>query len=118
MYTRQFPGFHHHPAATHIRKRKDAIIGPNVLGDDIFSKPLTQPLGDENALAAPPALGSSDVQLAIIDVSGRELKNFTNPHPAPGHQFEHEAIPLMGCPEDDFVNTFSGAGGYRRGSGF
>ena len=40
----------------------------------------------------------------IVDIHGKELQDFADPHAAPCHEFQHEAVSHLGGPEDDLVD--------------
>jgi len=41
-----------------------------------------------------------------LDICWREIQNFTDPHASSRHQFQHEPIPHICCPENDLIDSF------------
>jgi hypothetical protein len=48
-------------------------------------------------------LGLSKDQFAILNVIQPQFQNFTDPHPASGHQFENQPIPNFNRSENYFI---------------
>lgn len=50
------------------------------------------------------ALWAWDGKLLVVYILGGELQDFTDSHPSSGHQFQHDSVSHLRCPEDDLID--------------
>jgi hypothetical protein len=67
---------------------------------------MGQFLGYEGNLCLTTALGCLDIDSSPVNVRGSQLKDFTDSHPSPRHQFQDESVSLIRSPEYDFIDGF------------
>ena len=48
--------------------------------------------------------GIPDDDLSALNVSGRQTKDLPDPHPAPCHELQDEAISMVACSEDNLIH--------------
>ncbi len=85
---------------------ENTLMGLNIFLPDIILKPVCKPLWNEDKFLFPAAFGIFEGQSAFINIRRRQLEHLSDPHPAPCHQLEHQAVSWFGCPENNFVNRF------------
>ena len=98
------PGLGNDYPSTFIRNRENPII--RALADfvGIFPEPVSHLLWYEHDFMLPAAFGLLQEQFAILKVPQSEFQHFADPHTSPGHQFQHQPVPGLGGPENDFVH--------------
>jgi hypothetical protein len=47
-----------------------------------------------------------EYQFPVLDIHHGQFENFTDPHPAPCHQFQDQPIPNIGGTENNFIDGF------------
>jgi hypothetical protein len=99
-----FPGFGHDHSGSLIGNWENPVFpGPAPVGC-IFPESVGNLLGNEHDLMFPPALGLSQIQLAVLKVTDGELQHLTNTHAPSGHQFQDQTVSDFSRPENDLVN--------------
>ena len=73
-------------------------------GLEVILQPIGQLLGDEDDLCLLATFGVSDYEFLVLHIPASKFENLANPHATPGHEFQHEAVPYFGGPEDDLVD--------------
>jgi hypothetical protein len=106
MDTDQFTGLVDDYSGTLVGHAKNPLIGPYTLTFYKNSETVGGLLRNENYLALFPAFRFSQNKFLTPYVSGYELEDLADPHPAPGHEFQQQAIPGVHCPKDDFIDDF------------
>jgi len=105
MDTDQIACFHHYCPCSLVGQRKDSFIRSDSFLLDIFFKPISDLLSDENGLELLATFGVPDDQFSAINIPWREIEHLANSHPTTGHEFQHETVPGFPCSENDFVNN-------------
>jgi len=63
-------------------------------------------LWDKDDLCLLAAFGISQDQFPVINIPGPKLKHLADSHPAPGHEFQQQAVSRFHGPEDDLIDDF------------
>jgi hypothetical protein len=82
---------------------KDFVFGLLDFVSDIFVESVGDLLGQEGGLRLLPTFGGSYDCLPVFYILGSKFKDLANPHAGSCHQFQHQAVPGLHCPEDDFI---------------
>ena len=67
---------------------------------------MGQLLRHKSDLCLTTTLGCLDIDSAPVNVRGGQLKNFSDSHPSPSHQFQDKPVSLVLSPEDDLIDGF------------
>ena len=106
MEADHFASINDNKPSSGISQRKNPLIRPDVFCSDVLSESVRDLLWNEHRLTFLAAFGPPENQLSFLNISGRELKHLTDPHPTAGHEFHDQAVPGSLCLEDDFINLF------------
>jgi len=83
---------------------KNPVTGFDPIVIDIFLEPVRDFMGQEGNLRFFSALGVPDDSLPVFDILGCEFQDLTDSHATACHEFEHQPIPRIPGPENDFID--------------
>ena len=109
--------FIHNFSSGRIGYRKYPLIRSNSFPGYVFLEAVRNLLRDEDNFPFLAALGASERELSILDVSGCQFQDFADPHSTSGHQFKNESIPGFYGAKNDFIHYFLFQNGPADGSG-
>jgi len=85
---------------------KYPLIRPNPFPGYVFLEAVRNLLRDEDNFPFLAALGGSESELSIFNISRCQFQDLADPHPTPGHQLKNQPIPGFGGAKDDFIYDF------------
>ena len=87
-----------------ICQLENSGIGLDFFFPNITSEPISNLLWQEHDLGSPAAFGVSDDGLSVFNIHGPEFQDLADTHSAACHQFEHQPVPWILGPENDFID--------------
>ncbi len=85
---------------------KYPLIRPNPFPGYVFLETVRNLLRDEDNFPFLTALGGSESELPVLDVSGCQFQYFADSHPTPAHQFKNQLVPGFDGAKDYFIHHF------------
>jgi len=98
--------FIHNLSSGRIGYRKYPLIRSNPFPGYVFLEAVRNLLRDKDNFPLLAALGGSESELSILNITRCQIQDLADPHPAPGHQLKHEPISGFDGAEDDFIHYF------------
>ena len=96
----------HNSSGCRIGYRENLVIRPNPSGIDVSLETVGNFLWNKDDLPFLSALGGSESELSIFNISRCQFQDLADPHPTPGHQFKNQPIPGFDGAKDDFIHHF------------
>jgi hypothetical protein len=87
-----------------VTNGENSLIGLDVIVPDVRLESVSPFLRDEYMLPPFSAFWASERQLPVVYIGGSKFQNFSDSHPAPGHEFRYKAVSWLFCSEDDLIN--------------
>lgn len=100
----QFSGLSDHLSCRGVLDLKNPLTRFQSLDPNVFLQTVGNLLRDEDYLPFSPAFLCPDEQFPIIDIFHLELEHLSDPHTAPGHEFQNKSIARIFAPENHLVN--------------
>ena len=111
--------FIHNFSPGRVGYRKYPLVNSNPFPGYVFLEAIRNLLWDEDNFSFLAALGGSESELSILNITGNQFQYLADPHPTPGHQLKDQPVPGFDGAENDFVNHFlfqDGPADWSRGS--
>lgn len=104
MNSDQIPGLLNHRPGSFITDWKYPIMLADILSFDILFKAISDLLRDEYHFSLSAAFRRPQQQFSFNNIIGSKFQHLTDTHSTASHQFEHETIPGLCGPKDDFIH--------------
>lgn len=92
MDTNDLPCLVHNSSPCRLGDGKDPLIGSNSFVDYILLEMSGHLLGNKYELPLLATFGTLEGLLPVLNISKGQLEDLTDPHPAPGHEFENQSV--------------------------
>ena len=80
------------------------MIRPNPFPGNVFLEAVRNLLRNKNNFQFLAALGGSESELSILDITGSQFQDLADPHSTPSHQLKKEPIPGFDGAKNDFIH--------------
>jgi hypothetical protein len=87
-----------------IGYRKYPLIRSHSFPCYVFLQTVRNLLGDEDNFPFLPALGGSEGELSVLDITGCQFQYLADPHPSASHQLKNQPVPGFDSTKDDFIH--------------
>jgi len=100
----QFTGLSDHLSCRGVLDLKNPLTRLQALNPDVFLQAIGNLLRYEDDFHFSATFWGLDEQFPVIDIFHLELKHLSDPHTAPGHEFQNKSISWIFTPENDLVD--------------
>jgi len=96
----------HNLSSGRIGYRKDPLVSPNLFLGDVFLETVCNLLRDEDNFPFLSALGGSESELSVLDITGGQFQDLADPHSTSGHQLKNQPVSGFDGAENDLIHHF------------